>query len=88
MFEIEKTPELENPFEGSPHGWLQWKGTDACIDFHCKCGSHLHADNICMYFIRCGKCGQAYALNGHIKLHPIDEERAAKVSIFEIEPRH
>lgn len=21
-----------------PHGWIQWKGTDVCVDIYCKCG--------------------------------------------------
>ena len=34
-----------------PHGWIQWKGTDVCIDLHCECGSHGHVDGDFVYYV-------------------------------------
>lgn len=39
-----------------PHAFLQWKGTDACFDFNCKCGSHCHFDGEFAYYVRCAHC--------------------------------
>lgn len=28
----------------NPYAFIQWKGTDVCMDFHCECGAHCHFD--------------------------------------------
>jgi hypothetical protein len=58
--------------DGTPHGWIQWKGTDVCMDFHCKCGELGHLDGDFVYYVKCGACGQVYELSGHVEAHPID----------------
>ena len=58
-----------------PHGWIQWKGTDVCIDIHCKCGELSHYDGDFMYFIQCPYCNKIYEANGFIKLHEISEKK-------------
>jgi len=51
------------------HGWIQWKGTDVCMDVHCKeCGDLTHIDADFLYFLECGNCGTVYELNGNIEL--------------------
>ena len=69
----------------APHGWVQWKGTDVCVDLHCTCGAHLHHDGYFMYYIQCEECGQFYECDGHITLHPVgaDEIQAAGSEICE-----
>jgi hypothetical protein len=62
---------LEEKWTGKPHGWIQWKGTDVCMDIHCECGAHLHIDADFLYEVRCPYCEQAYAVNGHVQLIPI-----------------
>ena len=62
---------MEKPFDELAHGWLQWKGTEACIDLHCECGEHWHEDAMFLYFVSCPKCGKRYALNGHLRLEPV-----------------
>lgn len=52
----------------SPHGWVQWKGTNVCMDVYCKCGEPTHIDADFLYFLKCGSCGTVYELNGHIEL--------------------
>lgn len=51
-----------------PHGWIQFKGTDICMDVHCKCGELTHVDGSFVYFVECSSCGTVYELNGHIEL--------------------
>ncbi len=52
----------------SPNGWIQFKGTDLCMDVHCSCGEMTHIDGDFVYFIKCSACGKIYELNGHIEL--------------------
>lgn len=41
-----------------PHGFIQWKGTDVCMDLDCQgCGESLHVDGSFAYRIRCWSCG-------------------------------
>lgn len=54
--------------ERDPHGWIQWKGTDLCIDIHCRCGKSTHFDGDFMYYIQCPYCERVYAANGFIEL--------------------
>lgn len=51
-----------------PYGWIQWKGTDVCIDIHCKCGKFTHFDGAFMYFVQCPYCNQIYEASGLIDL--------------------
>ena len=55
----------------SPHGWLQWKGTDACIDFRCACNDLHHYDGLFAYQVRM-PCGRVYALAPEIMLIELD----------------
>lgn len=42
--------------------FLQWKGTDACMDFWCPCGAALHYDGYFGDQLTCGRCGQSWQL--------------------------
>ena len=57
--------------EGTPHGWIQWKGTDVCLDFHCACGSHLHFDTYFLYAVRCLDCQRMYTVGAHVQVREI-----------------
>ena len=65
---------IGDKYEGKPHGWIQWKGTDVCMDIHCKCGAHCHVDAEFAYNVKCMECGTVYACNGHIELIELEEE--------------
>lgn len=60
-----------------PQGWIQWKGTDVCIDLHCTCGTHGHVDRGFFYFYRCHGCGQCFAVGSHVRLIPLTPEESA-----------
>lgn len=61
----------ESPVDtNQPHGWIQWKGTNVCIDLRCECGADGHLDGDFVYAVKCGKCGAIYALDAHVKLIP------------------
>jgi hypothetical protein len=74
MSEAEKSHlDIETPqFEGVPHVWVQWKGTNVCCDVRCACGESSHFDGEFMYYIRCPHCGQAYEVGSHVKLYLVD----------------
>lgn len=65
--------EMQETYDGKPHGWIQWKGTGVCMDVYCKCGEHTHVDDEFVYHIKCGKCGTVYFCNGHIELIELKE---------------
>ncbi len=65
------------PAPGKPHGWIQWKGTDVCMDLHCLCGELTHVDAMFTYAVRCGKCKRTYYVNGHVEMVPMTEAEAA-----------
>lgn len=66
-----------------PHGWIQWKGTDVCIDLHCTCGYHGHVDRDFFYFYQCPKCRQKYAVGQTVPLIPLTPELIALGGIEE-----
>lgn len=55
----------EPKFEG-PTTFIQWKGTDVCMDFHCTCGLHMHFDCEFLYFVECGQCHKRFALGSRV----------------------
>lgn len=65
----------DNPRTES-HGWIQWKGTDACIDLHCRCGHHGHYDGDFLYFFECPACKAKYAVGQNVKLITLTDEQA------------
>lgn len=65
--------DVQETFEGEPHGWIQWKGTDVCMDVHCKCGVSSHIDSDFVYVAECPACHAKYMCNGHIQLIEIEE---------------
>ena len=71
----ERVYSQDNP-EGDAHGWIQWKGTDVCIDLHCKCGYHGHWDGDFLYFYECPKCRTKYALGQNIRLIELTQEQS------------
>lgn len=62
--------------EGRPHGWIQWKGTDVCMDVHCTCGLTSHVDAKYLYYVRCPDCNRVYMCNGHIELVELTADEA------------
>lgn len=73
----------QEKYKDLPHGWIQWKGTDVCMDIRCECGDLTHVDGDFTYVIQCGSCGKKYFVNGHIQLIPIEFEDGWRVTISE-----
>lgn len=55
--------------ETAPTTFIQWKGTDLCVDFWCpKCAEHSHYDGMFAYHIKCGGCGQVWKLSNEVQV--------------------
>ena len=65
------------PRPDGPHGWIQWKGTNVCMDVHCVCGAHAHVDTDFCYFLRCDHCSRVYRVECNLPLHELSPEAAA-----------
>jgi hypothetical protein len=69
--------EANDPTPKEPHGWIQWKGTNVCIDLRCSCGYLGHVDAEFFYFYECNKCHAKYAVGQNVKLIPLTQELIA-----------
>lgn len=45
-----------------PQTFIQWKGTDLCMDFLCECGAHCHFDGDFAYCVKCPHCGDIWEM--------------------------
>jgi len=63
-------------------GFIQWKGTDVCMDLHCECGHHNHYDGYFAYTIKCRKCGALYAPSCNVEMIKIEESDGPLESEF------
>lgn len=70
---------------GPGFGWIQWKGTDACIDVECLCGNVEHLDGFFQYGWRCGECHRIYALDPIIQLLPVTDAQAKSLGLTGME---
>ena len=62
-----------------PRAWIQWKGTDACMDVYCRCGTHGHVDDEFAYFYLCPGCKQIWAVGSNVRLHELTEDEQEEV---------
>lgn len=60
-----------------PHGWIQWKGTNVCMDLYCVCGFHGHVDTDFFYRAYCPSCSRQFLVGQNIKLIELTKEEAA-----------
>jgi len=55
--------------------FLQWKGTDVCLDFDCRCGASGHLDGYFAYAVRCTACGTVYELGTQVIAKAVDADK-------------
>lgn len=48
--------------EHPTHAFIQWKGTDVCMDFWCDCGAEGHFDGDFAYVVKCPACDQEWEM--------------------------
>lgn len=52
--------------------FIQWQGTDVCVDFICDCGEQGHFDGYFAFVIQCPTCGQHYKMGTQVRAIKID----------------
>jgi len=67
--------DIYGPERSDAHGWIQWKGTDVCIDLLCPCGRLSHVDVLGFYAFECPGCHTKYAVGQTVPLIPLTEEQ-------------
>mgnify|MGYP001593034448 FL=1 len=45
-----------------PSAYIQWKGTNVCMDFHCECGAFCHFDGDFAYTVKCPHCDTVWEM--------------------------
>lgn len=58
-----------------PDAFIQWKGTDACLDLYCTCGGQFHFDGYFAYELTCGACGQTWEFPNTLRVYPVEPSR-------------
>jgi len=71
---LTKDESVKNMEFKSENNFIQWKGTDLCMDFHCECGTHNHYDGYFAYYVRCAGCGQVYEMDTKVKMKKNNKE--------------
>ena len=46
--------------------YIQWKGTDVCMDFTCECGALSHFDAEFLYFVKCPNCSRVFCIGTRV----------------------
>jgi hypothetical protein len=64
----------EEKIGDAPHVFIQWKGTDACLDFQCECGAGGHFDGDFAYTLKCGECGQVWEMPQILLIKKVDNK--------------
>lgn len=67
--------------------FIQWKGTDVCLDFYCPCGTHGHFDGYFAYAVRCPECGAVFEMGTQVIVKRRDDW-PDKDAIVDLEAQH
>lgn len=60
------------PVGSDAYCFIQWKGTDLCMDLNCPCGHSGHIDGDFVYYVRCPECGSVYQMGTQVILKKVD----------------
>ncbi len=56
------------------NNYIQWKGTDVCIDIHCpECETGSHFDGYFMYQYECPKCKSVFQMGESVEMIKLDK---------------
>ena len=67
----------------NPYVFLQWKGTDACFDFHCECGAQCHFDGYFAYYVKCPHCEAVYQMPFNIFPRKVTDTNGSEPKLLE-----
>ncbi len=61
------------------NAFIQWKGTDVCLDFRCECGGTCHFDGYFAYTIECPHCARLWEMPMILFPRPYTGDREATI---------
>lgn len=56
--------------------FIQWKGTEVCMDVTCPCGHHGHIDASFAYSLECPACGRFFDVGCAVAVRVVDEPQS------------
>lgn len=57
-----------------PTTFVQWKGTDVCMDLYCVCGEQFHIDGFFAYAVQCPHCKRRYEMSTRVEMREMSKE--------------
>jgi hypothetical protein len=57
-----------------PSAFIQWKGTDVCMDVWCSCGRNFHIDSDFAYAVQCRHCEKRFEMSAVIEMREIPQD--------------
>jgi hypothetical protein len=58
----------------APYAFIQWKGTNVCMDCFCVCGEDMHIDSSFAYAVMCPHCKRRYEMSAVIEMREMSED--------------
>lgn len=72
----EKRLDVRREWDTDHEAFIQWKGTDVCMDLHCpKCKTHNHYDGFFAYVVECSGCQTQYLMRPHAEFAELTEPK-------------
>ena len=71
MDEVEEFPFVK-PEGSDADMFIQWKGTDICMDFWCPCGAEMHFDGDFAYYVGCPACRTIYRMGTQVIVRKVE----------------
>lgn len=56
-----------------PSAFIQWKGTDVCMDCWCICGENLHIHGDFAYAVKCHHCGRIFEMSAVVEMRELKD---------------
>lgn len=65
--------------------FIQWKGTNVCLDFWCACGEAGHYDGDFAYHLKCPTCGQVYEMGTQVIARKVDGDDHPSTQVLDVD---
>lgn len=59
--------------------FIQWKGTEVCLDFYCPCGIRSHGDGEFAYHVRCPGCDDVFEMGTQVIARRVDVSEGEQI---------
>ena len=87
---VAETPEVafQRFSKNEIHGFIQWKGTDVCLDFHCECGCSNHYDGTFAYVVKCAGCESLFAPSCYVEMIKVEKADSFLSVLYSFAPEN